>query len=267
VTDFSKISWHYEKTSVVQKSASDILLNLLNIKETDDVFDLGCGPGHLTKKIREISKGKVVGVDAAKGMIGKANELYGQDAIEFQICAAEHIEFKGEFDVIFCNSAFQWFKPPEPILKKCFQALKESGRIGIQAPAKQIYSPNFIRAIEQVQVVNRTKDIFSKFHSPWFFLETSDEYKSLFESFGFNVIHSQIDKVVSSHTPEETYKIFNSGASAGYLNPEYYETSITEHYINNFRQIVRKAFENQKSNDGKVELIFYRIYLIAEKIV
>ena len=264
VENFSKISKNYEETAVVQESASDILLGILNIRQTDDVLDLGCGPGHLTKKIRETSRGRVAGVDAAEGMIAKAKDSYGQDSIEFRKCAAEHIEFKGEFDVIFCNSAFQWFKPPEPVIKKSFQALKENGRIGIQAPAKQIYSPNFIKAVEQVQIDSRTRDIFSHFHSPWFFLETSDDYKTLFESLGFNVPYSRIYKVESIHTPKETCEIFDSGASAGYLNQKYYEMPITNEYIKDFRQIVKDAFGKQANEMGKIELIFYRIYLVAE---
>ena len=55
MTDFSKISKNYKKKGVIQKSASDFLLGLLDIKEIDDVLDLGCGPGHLTKLIRKIS--------------------------------------------------------------------------------------------------------------------------------------------------------------------------------------------------------------------
>jgi trans-aconitate methyltransferase len=263
VATFSKISQDYEQAAVVQKSASDILLAILDIKETDDVLDLGCGPGHLTKRIREISKGRVVGVDAAEGMIAKAKESYGLDSIEFQTCAAEDIEFKREFDAIFCNSAFQWFKPPESVIKNCFQALRENGKIGIQAPARRIYSPNFIKAVEKVQVDSRTRDMFSHFHSPWFFLETSNEYDSLFESLGFNVVYSQIDKVVSSHTPEETYKIFDSGASVGYLNQKHYEVPLTDEYIKNFRRTVREVFEEQANRLGNVELAFYRIFLVA----
>jgi len=141
IKGFSKIAEYYEKTSIVQKAASDNLIKLLQIKETDDVLDLACGTGDITKKIREITRGRVVGVDSTEGMINKAKGLYGKYSIDFQICKAEQIPFIEEFDIIFCNSAFQWFKPPEPVLKRCYRALREKGKIGIQAPAKKIYSP------------------------------------------------------------------------------------------------------------------------------
>ena len=56
VENFSKISKNYEETAVVQESASDILLGILNIRQTDDVLDLGCGPGHLRSEERRVGK-------------------------------------------------------------------------------------------------------------------------------------------------------------------------------------------------------------------
>jgi len=47
MSNFSEISQKYESDSVVQKSASDILFDLLDIQAKDDVLDLGCGTGHI----------------------------------------------------------------------------------------------------------------------------------------------------------------------------------------------------------------------------
>ncbi|MCD6492793.1 MAG: hypothetical protein J7K36_03195 [Archaeoglobaceae archaeon] len=53
--DFSKIADEY--MPVVQLSAGEKLLELLNIREHENVLDLGCGDGRLTAKIR---KGKEI---------------------------------------------------------------------------------------------------------------------------------------------------------------------------------------------------------------
>ena len=45
------------------------------------------------------------------------------------------------------------------------------------------------------------------------------------------------------HTHEEVFKIFSSGAIAGYLNQDYYDVELTEDYISAFKEIVKKAFE------------------------
>ncbi|MBA1340524.1 MAG: Trans-aconitate 2-methyltransferase [ANME-2 cluster archaeon] len=72
--DFSKLAANYEEYSLVQKSEADRLLKLLEIGNNDDVLDLGCGAGNLTGKIREITDGKVTGIDPSEGMIREAIE-------------------------------------------------------------------------------------------------------------------------------------------------------------------------------------------------
>ena len=64
--DISHIAERYERYSSVQKSAADILLRLLEIKGTDDVLDLGCGAGNLTRTIRTMTNAKVVGIDPSE---------------------------------------------------------------------------------------------------------------------------------------------------------------------------------------------------------
>ena len=169
------------------------------------------------------------------------------------------------FDVIFCNSTFQWFKDPKPALEACRKALKPGGRMGIQSPAREMYSPNFIEAIERVKSDPLLKEQFASFQQPWFFLETPEEYTELFRKAGFEVLYSRIDRLVSSHTPAEVYNIFESGASAGYLNQKCYSLPIADNYIDNFRRIVRGVFEDQANSDGRVDLTFFRIYLLAKK--
>lgn len=262
--DFTKIATEYEEYATVQKSASEVLLKLLKISDNEDVLDLGCGTGHLTREIKSLTNGKVVGVDPSEGMIREAIEKSKGLDIMYEIKSAEDINYEGSFDIIFCNSAFQWFKDPEKAIKNCYRALRRNGRIGIQAPAKKIYCPNFIEAIEMVKRDDRTKEIFSHFREPWFFLETAEEYKSLFEKCGFKVVFSKIETITTEHTPEEVFKIFSSGAIAGYLNQDYYDIKLAEDYISAFKTILKKAFELQ-TEKGIVKLKFNRIFLIAIK--
>ncbi|WP_202319146.1 class I SAM-dependent methyltransferase [Archaeoglobus neptunius] len=262
--NFSTIAAEYEKLATLQKSASEILLRLLKIGENDDVLDLGCGTGHLTRKIRGLTKGRVVGIDPSEGMIARAIEDSRGMNITYKIMSAEEMNYHESFDVIFCNSAFQWFRNPERALRNCYKALRRGGRIGIQAPAKNVYCPNFIKAIEAVRKDERTGDVFAHFKEPWFFLETAEEYTSLFERCGFAVVFSKIERVVTEHTPEEVFGIFSSGAIAGYLNPEYYDVELNDEYIKAFREIVRQEFNRQAEN-GIVKLEFNRIFLVAVK--
>jgi len=107
LSNFSDISIKYDSDSIVQKSASEILFELLGIQPNDNVLDLGCGTGHITKLIREKTKGKVVGIDPSEGMIAKAKEKWANYNIVFRKCSAEQLDYRNEFDKIICNSAFR----------------------------------------------------------------------------------------------------------------------------------------------------------------
>jgi trans-aconitate methyltransferase len=263
--DFTGVASRYEKDSLVQSAAAMELLNLLDIKETDNVLDLGCGVGHITRKIRETTKGIVVGVDPSSGMIEEARKNLGGLDIKFEIGNAEEITYKEQFDVIFCNSAFQWFKAPSLAIKNCYKALRNGGRIGIQAPAKKRYGPTFTEAIGYVKKDGRTKDIFTRFKSPWLLLETAEEYSELFRKEGFTVSFSEIKNMETKHSPEEVFNIFSSGAAAGYLNQDFYDVDLNEDYIKAFNDIVRKAFYERTDDKGEMILRFSRIFLVALK--
>jgi trans-aconitate 2-methyltransferase len=261
MTDFTSISNRYEKDSLVQKSAGDVLLELADVQPADDVLDLGCGAGNLTRLLRERTRGNVVGIDESEGMIHNAAEKYGKD-IRFFSCRAEDMAFHEEFDLIFCNSTFQWFRDPDHILAKCLDALRPGGRMVIQSPARRDYSPTFLNAIAAVADDPRTRRTFSEFHSPWLFLETEEAYRAIFEKVRFRVTHAKIETNVSRHTPEEAYRIFDSGASAGYLNPDYYASPWPEGYAESFGKIVSQNFK-QQAEGGTLNLIFNRIFLKA----
>jgi trans-aconitate methyltransferase len=263
--DFSGVSSRYEKDSVAQSAAATELLRLLDIKKTENVLDLGCGVGHITRKIREMTGGRVVGVDPSSGMIEQAKRnLRGMD-IKFEIGSAEEIAYEEEFDVIFCNSAFQWFKNTSLAVKNCYNALRKHGRIGIQAPAKKRYGSTFAEAIGKVKRDTRTKDVFAGFRSPWFFLETAEEYSELFRKEGFNVSFSEIKNMETKHSPEEVFNIFSSGAAAGYLNQDFYDVELSDDYIKSFNDIFKQAFYEQADDRGETRLIFNRIFLVAFK--
>lgn len=262
--NFTEISKRYRETSIIQNSVADILFALLDIKDRESVLDVGCGTGNLTKKILDKSHGYVVGIDPSQGMINESSKLY-KDGINFQLGSAESIPFENIFDVIFCNSAFQWVTDAQKAVRNFYKALKSDGRIGIQAPAKQDYCPNFVLAVDALKKHETLGRTFKHFTSPWFFLNSSAEYTSLFQQQGFKVPFCEIQTIETLHTPEEVFKIFASGAIAGYLNKAYYECEISDDYIRDFQNFIRLEFERQTHDDGRVSLVFNRIFLIGVK--
>ncbi len=261
---FSEIAQRYKETSIIQSSAADILFALLDIHKDESVLDVGCGTGNLTKKIYDYSGGYVIGIDPAIGMIKESKKVFGQD-IQFEVSSAEEIDFTNQFDVIFCNSTFQWINDVDKVIINFHRALKNGGRIGIQAPARKAYSPNFIAAIDAVRNNSRCAPYIRDFNPPWFFLDTAQEYAACFTRHDFKVAFSEIQTIETFHSPEETYSIFASGAIAGYLNKLYYKHGFDEGYQEAFKDVVRQEFVKQAIYNNKVKLVFNRIYLIAFK--
>lgn len=264
--NFNSKAHLYEKDAIIQKLASDVLLGLVSIQEGEDILDVGCGSGGVTKKIALLTKGRVVGTDISAAMINEAvSNGSDQRNLSYFVKDAECLGFLNTFDVIYCNSAFQWFPHPEKVLEQCFKALKPGGRMGIQAPATSMYCPNFIRAIGNVRTNPSTRETFSFFQSPWFFLESEEEYRQLFKDSGFNNIQCEFKEESTRHIPDEVYRIFHSGAENGYLNQSFYQVPLTDDYVNTFRMLVKESFKEQSDESGIVNLKFVRVYLVAHK--
>jgi ubiquinone/menaquinone biosynthesis C-methylase UbiE len=264
VSDFSSIARIYRQTATAQKSAAERLFWMLGIERTDDVLDLGCGTGHLAQEIRVLTDGRVVGVDLSPEMIASALEA-APDTIEFFTGAAEAMDMPGQFDAIICNSAFQWFTDGPRALANCFAALRPGGRMAMQAPARRDYCPQFVRAVGTLAADPRTSETWSRFRTPWTFFESGEEYGRLFAAAGFSVVAAEMEELREHTPPERALEMFESGAAAGYLNPDCYDVPLTTEYAEAARELILGDFRAQAAAEGLVELVFYRVYVLARR--
>ena len=263
--DFSQIATKYQETSYVQSAAGKKLLALADIGKTDDVLDIGCGAGSMLLAIRKETSGVVSGADPSPGMIKKAKEVTAGQKISFFQSTAEELAKENEYDVIICNSAFQWVTDGAKAASAFFEALRPGGKVVIQAPGTSNYCPGFIRAVEYAVNDKVIAPMYAHFTLPWFFLDTAKDYAALFESARLSVDHAVIEKEHNRFSVEKAMSVFESGAAIGYLNPTFYDTPIDDHYKETFRQKIRESFENQADDKGNIDLTFSRIYLRAVK--
>ena len=241
---------------------------MLRIDREDDVLDLGCGTGHLTQKIRAMTDGVVVGMDPSPGMIAEAEaEVEGgaPAKVVFEVGRAESLAAVDRYDAILCNSALQWFGESSRALSNCLAALRPGGRMAVQAPARADYCPNFVKAVDALKRDSRTRRDFAGFRFPWLFLGSAAEYAGLFADVGFSVVSSAIEEARQRCTPAKAYEVFESGAAAGYLNPDHYATRPAPGYFAAAREVIARELRSQAAADGALELTFFRIYLLARK--
>lgn len=266
MADFSRMAAAYQHRAVVQQSAGEALLEMLDIKPGEDVLDLACGPGALTARIRGRTNGRVVGCDAAAGMIAEARSRHGGTGIEFVESDAARLPFAAEFDAVYCNSAFQWFGDSAAVLSGCLNALRPGGRMAMQAPAKSDFCPNFIAAVAELRQHDGTREVFARFKSPWRFFESAGNYARLFADAGFTVEESRMEAVANRCSPQQAMEIFLSGAAVAYLNPRYYEGGVPADFLARAEGIVAAALGRQCGTDGMIELTFHRVFVLACKV-
>ena len=274
---FDELAASYEGNAVAQKGAAAVLLELLPIGPEEDVLDVGCGPGHLTRRLRLATRGRVEGVDASAGMIEEARRMAppgedsssgrgdGEGTVRFAVARAEDLPFEAEFDAIFCNSAFHWFHDAARALARMRAALRPGGRLGIQAPATRLYCPSFVAAMASVAAHPDTRDTFARFRSPWLFLESAGEYAAVLERSRFAVRVARLQAQHERRPPEGAMRIFESGAVAGYLAQDCYDVALHAGYAGRVREIVRAALAAEADAEGMVDLTFNRVFLVATR--
>lgn len=92
------------------------------------VLDLGCGFGWHCKYAIENKAKSVIGIDSSKKMIGKAQRINGDEAIEYINSTIEEIELKNEdFDVVISSLALHYVEDFYKVCKKVYCSLRDDG--------------------------------------------------------------------------------------------------------------------------------------------
>jgi ubiquinone/menaquinone biosynthesis C-methylase UbiE len=114
------------------------IVELLDLKESDRVLDLGCGTGVLTRMIadhlRSEAGGGAVGIDAAAKMIRVARKRRGSDVCRFEVAAAESLPFDdASFDAVVSSLFFHHVSLDlkEQALRGAFRVLRPGGKLVI----------------------------------------------------------------------------------------------------------------------------------------
>jgi trans-aconitate methyltransferase len=262
VPGFDAVSSRYARDSSVQRAAADVLLALAPVGPSDDVLDGGCGTGALVARARALTTGRVVGVDPSAGMLEAARREVPA-GVALERVAAEDLPYREAFDLVLSNSALQWFHDVPRALAGFRRALRPGGRAAIQAPATRLYCPEFVDAMDDVARDPLTAPTWAAFRSPWFFLESADAYAAHLEAAGLRVSVARLEELVARETPEGALRVFGSGAAQAYLNPDCYAAPLPEGWADAVRGIVRAAFARRAGADGRLDLRFRRVFLVA----
>ena len=130
------------------------LVELTKINNGDNVLDLACGTGVVTKEIREKigEKGFVLGADTSTTAIRIAKKWNGKKELNFDFVNvdAEKFFFSRKFDAITCQYALFFFPNAQKALRNMKNNLKKTGRIGISVHGRKNKVPFFSSILESV---------------------------------------------------------------------------------------------------------------------
>jgi len=121
-----------------QNEINDLVIDLLEIKDSHRILDLGCGTGILSAKIAEKLKaeagGLSMGIDAAGKMVEGARKKRGSNTCKFEVAAAEDLPFdNGSFDSVVSTMFFHHIQLDlkEKALFEAFRVMRPGGRLVI----------------------------------------------------------------------------------------------------------------------------------------
>jgi trans-aconitate 2-methyltransferase len=114
----------YERISAPQETWARVVLDRLPLNGDETVLDAGCGSGRVTRLLLErLPNGRVVGVDAAPGMIATAREGLDERATLITSDLAE-MQLDAPVDAAFSNAVFHWVGDHDALFARLHAALK-----------------------------------------------------------------------------------------------------------------------------------------------
>lgn len=249
----------YEKASAHQKEWGLKIISELGLRGNEHVLDLGCGDGSLTAEIAgKLPEGKVVGIDASKGMIDAAIPKAAGN-LTFILMDINDLAYIDEFDIIYSNAALHWVKDHKRLLENVYRALHAGGRIRFNFAGDGNCS-FFFKVIREAMALDDFGKYFSGFEWPWY-MPCIDDYYKLIKNSGFS--RSRVrEENADRYFPDEDAMIrwIDQPSLVPFL------AHVSENKKDAFREfVIRRMTQETKQEDGRCFETFRRINVTATK--
>ena len=238
------------------------LVHELNLSGTEQVLDIGSGPGELSFQIANNlnSGGFLHGIDLSETMVKLARrraKSEGRDNLSFNSGDALNLSFKDNtFDVIVSSNAFPWVPDRAKFLREVFRVLKPGGRFGLVALSSTCYH-EFSKAFKKSSQLR--PELFGKgrpFELMGARLHTISELGRLVTKAGFEV------KNRFSLSTEEPIAADDYITRVNAIVNENYLTELNEADQSTVRQLLH---EQLAVRNGELKITESSIFVIAEK--
>jgi ubiquinone/menaquinone biosynthesis C-methylase UbiE len=238
------------------------LLDLTKIKKGDNILDLACGTGLVTKKlIRKVgSKGKIYAIDSSESAIKIAKKWTGNTKnLHFVRADAEKIQFKIQFDAITCQYALFFFPNEQKVLKNMKKLLKKNGIISLAVHGKYNV-PYFDCILEPIKKM--IPDYLPKYPEMDRF-GTKETFADAIKKAGFSKII--VKKFIFKYSPGTFSDYWNNYKR--HLSKPLKEKfdSLSKFQKSNLREMIKDKTIKYTKKDGKIVFPWEALVLTAKK--
>lgn len=222
------------------------------------VYDLGCGPGTITRLLAEQWPGaRVTGVDSSADMLAKARQE--APGIALQQADIAHWSPPAPADLLFSNAALHWLDDHGTLLPRLASHLHAGGVLAIQVPSNADSASHIL--IEEAANTGPWRARLARIRPVYRSIETPDAYYRMLAP-----LTAQLD------IWETTYLHVLAGD-----NPvvEWTKGTALRPYLDALEEPERGAFladygariatAYPKQPDGRTLLAFRRLFIIARK--
>lgn len=260
---FDKVAEDYTNLVSPKRQAQFLtLIYELKFNGTEEVLDIGCGPGKLSiEALKLLPNGRLVGIDLSPQMILKAKETAMQSKAanaEFLTGDAMNLQFGDDrFDIVFSSNAFPWVADQSLFLEEAFRVLKPGGKLGLVSLSRSIYK-EFFEALAHVN--ERNPRLFPKG------IDTIDAMRfKTFDTAGLTRFVSnrgfKVEKAFTLSTEEPI-------VPNKYINRV--NAIINENYLDELDDKTRDAARNEiylamARHNGSLAITESSVFIIAEK--
>jgi trans-aconitate methyltransferase len=168
----------YDRNARFVPELGVVIVDWLDPRPDERILDLGCGDGALTARLAAAGA-KVTGVDASPELLAVA----AGRGLDVRLMDGDKLGFDGEFDAVFSNAALHWMRDAPAVLRGIARALVPGGRFVAEFGGHG----NVAALTTAMRYAALRHDGDPALAQPWFF-PSADEYASLLESEGFEIV-------------------------------------------------------------------------------
>jgi len=149
----------YLRYAAYRARPADDLLPRLTLSVAGDVYDLGCGPGTLTKRLKEKWPARrVIGVDSSSSMLDSARDKF-PTGIEWQQADISRWKAQQPAALVFANASLQWVPHHSTLFPHLLSQVVPGGVMAVQVPESG--AQPYHKCIEALAASDKWR---SKFH-------------------------------------------------------------------------------------------------------